>query len=367
MKRRLVLVSLIAIFLLSGCNNDFEKERLEQALKALRAGEYEESIAAYEEILEKEKKSEEAYLGLSNVYAEQQKMDEAINVLKEGIDIVKDKTKLLLELGKRYFATQDFRKAEEAWLDITDTKKDHLVAYRALVQLYQSQNEGDKASKLIETAVKENEENVKFHSLAANVHIKNEEMDKAITAIQNGLNLDINENALYESITYAYNNGYSQIASKGEEQIKADKKKSSGYMMAFYGHFLDGEFEKAIEAAEPIKKKMQDEALKVRLALSYHLTGKESTAKEMMDSIDLNDIENVNALSDILFYYQTIGELEKAISLGEEMLEKHKDEKLYWLLYDFTKDEKFLQKLGLLDWSHELSEEESLEIQTKGM
>ena len=152
------------------------------------------------------------------------------------------------------------------------------------------------------------------------------------------------------------------MASDGEKRISEDKQKSSGYMMAFYGYYLDGQYEKALEAVKPIQKKIENESLLVRLALCNQLGGEESAANKIMKNLDLNKIKNVTVFTEILYYYRTIGDTEKAVSVGNEILSNYQDEQIYWVLYDFTKDEKYLKELGLLKWSHELKKGDSLEI-----
>ena len=365
MKKVIYLTFLLLAVLLAGCSNEFEKEKLAEAGEFFETKNYDQAIEAYEQVLEKNKKNEKAYLGLSNVYVAQEKNDRAIAILKEGIEVVKQKQKrdLLLELGHRYVDAEDYAMAEEIWFSILSNESDDIETYNALFSMYRSQDEKGKAFDLMEAAMGVNEKNARIYAMVANEFLEYEELDRAIAAIQTGLDIDHNEMALYSALTTAHRSGgYEDMAEDGEERIFEDSQKSSGYMMAFYGHYIDGQYEKALKAVKPILKKIENESLLVRVALCNQLSGEESVANKIMKDFDLGSIKNVTAYTDILYYYHTIGDTEKAVSVGNEILKNYRDEKIYWVLYDFTKDEKYLKELGLLKWSHDLKKGDSLEV-----
>ena len=165
MKKVIYLTLLLLAVLLSGCSNEFEKEKLTEASGYLETKNYDQAIEAYVQVLEKNIKSEKAYLGLSNVYVQQERNDQAIEILKEGMEHVKQKKELQLELGHRYVDSDDYAMAEETWLAILNNEKDDIQTYNALLSMYRSQEEKEKAMDLLEAAMAVNEKNARIYAL----------------------------------------------------------------------------------------------------------------------------------------------------------------------------------------------------------
>ncbi|MED3571314.1 DUF3298 domain-containing protein [Cytobacillus praedii] len=275
----------------------------------------------------------------------------------------KEFEKDMLAEATKYTNANKWNQAEEAYQEILKKNKKSEKAYVGLSNVYIKQGKQSEAIDLMKTAIKENKTNAAIYSVAANVFLENNERGLAIAAIQKGLDIDMNEGKLYSVLKAAYDSlGNDTMATDGEKRISIGHKNPSGYIMAFFGYFEEGKAEKALEIIKPFQKKITNERLLVRLALSYQMSGKESAANEIMEAIELDTIKSVTTLTDILFYYHTIGKTDTAVSIGKEMLKKHKNNQLFWTMYQFTKDDIYLKELGLVKWDHALQKGDNIEV-----
>ncbi|WP_078553917.1 DUF3298 domain-containing protein [Alkalihalobacterium alkalicellulosilyticum] len=198
------------------------------------------------------------------------------------------------------------------------------------------------------------------------IYIYKEEVSKGIETIIKGLEKDFNEASLYGSLTYAAQLGYDSIIEDGENLLKEDAKNEAGIMLSFYGHYMNGRYVLASEAIKPLANKVEEDFLRLRIALMYALNGSLKDAEQMIKKISIEKAD-VRLLTEMLHYYKIIGETEKALEVGDEVLQFHSFDELYWVLYDFSNDDSYLQELGYLHWTYQSETDITLAgISTRG-
>ncbi|MDQ0243736.1 tetratricopeptide (TPR) repeat protein [Bacillus fengqiuensis] len=359
--RRAILILLAVLVAATGCSSQ-ETAMLEQADSYILKADYQKAKTIYETILSKNKKSADAYLALADLYEKEKNYDKAADVLKEGISSVKKPEELKKSLAYLYYFNEKYSQSEREWKGILDSSL-YADAYQGLADVYEMQDETGKLFNLAEEAMEAYPKDARMYALAANIYGENEEMEEAADALAKGLEADVNNQELYDSIDRLHSRGWEDIEEEGEDLLQEDKKSKAGMIFVFYGRFFEEDYEAALEAIRPLGNKIKNNHVRIMAAIAFHMSGNEKQAEKIISAKNIKKISDLSTLYELVYFYETIGEENKAIAMSEKIAGTHDHaHRLYWWLYKKTNDEAYLKDAGLIRWKAETEEEDNLVI-----
>ncbi|MCL7749197.1 tetratricopeptide repeat protein [Halalkalibacter alkaliphilus] len=139
--KKFFFLKLILVFMVA-CSQMTTAEQVDEKLKLgnkyLLEENYEEAILAYEEAIEIDPRSVDAYLGLVDIYIALEEDDLIVTTLKDGIDSVEETNVLREELADHYVDREMLSEAIDVYLEIVDSDLDNRAAIDEVIDLYQA-------------------------------------------------------------------------------------------------------------------------------------------------------------------------------------------------------------------------------------
>ena len=116
---------------------------LGEAKALFRRGDFDGAIQKYQQILQENQKSPDAYAGLTRVYLKKKDVKQAYEIATKGLQAA-DASVLRVALGEVYFRQGEIHKAESEWVDVINSGHPDARAYfglarvRASISMYKS-------------------------------------------------------------------------------------------------------------------------------------------------------------------------------------------------------------------------------------
>ncbi len=155
-KKWVIFLTVFILSLLVACSQQTIAEQIEEKLnlgnKYLSENNYEEAVLAFEEAIEIDPMTTEAYIGLSQAYVFLGKYEEAEAALLKGIEVVDDPNALRDHLASHYQEREQYKQAEEIYLVMLEDGEVKVKAIDGLIFIYEHTGERQKLLDLLETA-----------------------------------------------------------------------------------------------------------------------------------------------------------------------------------------------------------------------
>ena len=261
--KRVLLILLAAAFVCTACSKKAEapasenrqvNEQMELGEKYLNERDYEKAIEAFTKCIELDAKNTEAYLRLSEIYLDRDRLEDALEILERGYGNTKDETlkvqysEICLELAYRYYDDEEYDSAIEAFEKAIDADETNVDAYLGLHELYLLLEEYGSADEVLERGCAatgdENMIETRFSSLfeIGNQLIEEENYEDAIPCL--------------------------------EKIMEAGRGNDSTILSLAAAYSAMDESEKAVELLEGVENK-EDEAVKRALAIAKAKLGEQ--------------------------------------------------------------------------------------------
>lgn len=110
-----IVIICISIFLLSGCAKEaeYKKGNYEIGLKQVEENKYSEGLVSFKKSINENPKLTDSYIQAAKILEKKGQLDEAINILTNGIGFSDNDEIIFSELGEIYFLKSDFNKSLE--------------------------------------------------------------------------------------------------------------------------------------------------------------------------------------------------------------------------------------------------------------
>ncbi|OFX43584.1 MAG: hypothetical protein A2046_01530 [Bacteroidetes bacterium GWA2_30_7] len=169
------------MFLLTDSNSLYNA-----AMCATLAKKYDKAVKYYEKLIEIKYGGSDIYLNLSDLYKTQNNIDNALNILKSGIEkFPNNSTTLVNQLINLYLDSNKKAEAKELLENIVSKGTNESSYYVVLASLYNPENEFDKVSELYKKAIELNNadynSNYQMGALWYNKAIKQNEYVNTLT------------------------------------------------------------------------------------------------------------------------------------------------------------------------------------------
>lgn len=131
-------------------------EQMELGEKYLRERDYESAIEAFSRCIELDPEKTDAYLMLSEIYMDQDRLQDALDILQKGYDSTNDQSlmekygEICLELAYQYYDDEEFDSAIEAFENAISADPSNVDAYTGLYELYLYLDEYESADEVLE-------------------------------------------------------------------------------------------------------------------------------------------------------------------------------------------------------------------------
>lgn len=345
----------LLLSILTGCSKPIEAKSIEEKLalanKYVLDQKYDEAILTFQEIIKIDPKLIKPYVGIAHVYILEGKPDPAEKTLQDAIKVVDDKNSIQIGLGNIYLVEQKYDQAEKSFLAIIGKDPKYQDAYEGLVQVYEAQTKVDKVIDILNQAIKNNPSNPKNYSLIATAYFQKGDKAKALDMIKTSLKMDTVENYdAIDALGNIYGQDWANLIFEGDKLLSANSQDKVGALFKFYGLFNSGEYQKALEIYQTDQDYFRNGRLKVDVALSFYRMGSKDKAKSIINTLNLDNIENESYLIDLINYFKETGDKDKAIQLAKKgLLFDRKLTDFYHLLYQLTGDQKYSAWLKIFE------------------
>jgi tetratricopeptide (TPR) repeat protein/predicted aspartyl protease len=125
---------------------------LGEALRLYRTGKFEDAASKYEDALQQEPKSAEAYAGLTRCYLKEGKVQEAYQVAIHGTKVAPDSQAAHVVLGEVYFRQGKMHDAEQEFLRVVNSVAPEPRAYLGLARVSAAISMYARAQQMVEKA-----------------------------------------------------------------------------------------------------------------------------------------------------------------------------------------------------------------------
>ncbi len=157
-----IMIILAGVFIMGGCSPSREKgqkpekelsaqEKLIQADKYKKEGNFETAKEAYQQVIEENPESWVAYTELAGIYAQEEKFEEAKNLVLQALEYNQQNYIAWFILGGCYYELGDLEKAEQSFIQSMSIQasEDALRGLIGLVGGYVNREEYPKAENLL--------------------------------------------------------------------------------------------------------------------------------------------------------------------------------------------------------------------------
>ncbi|HTD21545.1 MAG TPA: aspartyl protease family protein [Terriglobales bacterium] len=125
---------------------------LGDALRLYRTGKFEDAASKYEDALQQEPKSAEAYAGLTRCYLKEGKVQEAYEVAIHGTKVAQDSREAHVVLGEVYFRQGRMHDGEQEFLSVVNSATPEPRAYLGLARVSAAISMYARAKQMLEKA-----------------------------------------------------------------------------------------------------------------------------------------------------------------------------------------------------------------------
>lgn len=357
------------------------------------------AVESYQQALQKAPQNEEAYNLLAREYMAQGKVKEAIQILKELINVNPSSVSAYFYLGSIYATSlKDYDRALKAYEEVLNIDPDNPKIMEIISEIYLVRKDLKKAQTYLKQLIDQDPSDLNNRIRVALLYYELKEVDRAIDEFEAILNIHPGADKILYYLGLLYeerketekaHSYYGQIPFTSEffnESIirrvlllKNDNKldaavdlvyallKKKSTTVEFYDllssiYLSQNNYGKALEILKlGLQKKPKEERLMVSLAIVYEKMGDSQKSLEKMQEILKINPQNTTALNYVGYTYAERGEnLEEALTLIQRALALKPDDgfiidSLGWVFYQKGHYEKARE---LLKQADKLSPEE---------
>ncbi|MCL7748024.1 tetratricopeptide repeat protein [Halalkalibacter alkaliphilus] len=364
MKRLWYVVAALLIFI-GGCSKQVSSEMIQEKLalgtKYLLEENYEEALLVYQDIIEIDKKVEEAYKGISNIFVIQGNPAEAETIIEEGIKAVDDKNSLRVHLAEVYEVQEKNEEAIELYQEIIDEDSRYLQAYIGLSNLYYSNDDVADMIAVLEEAINQDPENPAPYLLVAEAYESIGDRESAISYIKDAHSLDPSYYLGYEIIEQLFNGNWEELARLGDSVLAEGM--AAGAIWKQIAKFHLEQYEEVVAIFEDVEVVQGNVKAITLTALAELKLDHAEKATELLAGLNIGEIEDITVLKDLVQFYQEAEETDLAVELAEKALIIDETAYSFYLyLFELTDDEMYIEQLSAVTKVENLLYKEAPEI-----
>lgn len=303
MQKSLALTLILCTMLLVACDGgagaEKATEKLELAVKYLSENNFEQAILAYQEVITIDPKNTQAYQGLSMVYALQDNLEQAKQVLQDGLEQVTGAGSLKLAMAGLLADVGEKEQAITIYQQLTGSDEIYLPAYRAYTKLLLKQGQYQEAITLLEKAAAADTAPYQIYNLLAETHLGNGDEAQTLVAIEQSLAAEPNQSAAYDLLNQIFRDRPEELLAWGEQQQELTGqlvKLTALYRQEQYQE-LTGQYQ---QLPETIKANHKAKILAVQ---AYLQLDQKDHALELLTQIDTKELNNAALLAGIAGCY----------------------------------------------------------------
>ncbi|MCL7748023.1 tetratricopeptide repeat protein [Halalkalibacter alkaliphilus] len=336
-----------SILLLAACRSVASSEEIQDKLalgaKYLLEENYEEAILAYEELIKIDQNVTEAYKGISRAYALKGDFTQSEDILHKGIEAVDQDHELRNQLAEVFKVQEKYEEAKQVYITLIETDHDR-SAYQGLADLYVKQDDIEGLVSFFEDEENFGGDHAARYVTLADIHMNVGDVEQARKYSKQALEFNPNNNEVFTSIDAAYGGMWWELVSEGESLLDRNDDQL-GNLLRLYGLYKLEYFDELIEIFENVEG-IENKMVRSITALAYQYTDQPEKAKEMIESLDLDEGDHLLLLNKLIAYYEAVENVEKAIEIAEDvLLKKPHVYSVYLHLYGLTGDELYYQQL----------------------
>ena len=320
----LILTLLLSVLTTTGCfgrrETDTALEKLELAIKYLSEDNFEQAILAFHAVLEIDPRNVQAYTGLAGAYVLQGEPEKAQQILAQGLAEVEaeEQPKLKLSLAGVLLDTGETAQAEEILKELTQVTPLNLPAHRAYKNMLLQQNRSAEALQLLITATEKDDVPHQIYTMLAEIHLRNNDKQKALAAIQQSLAINPEQATAYQQLAEIFQNEPSNLIAWGREQ----NEQHLSELAELIANYIKGNYTVITNNFPQLAEKTRTNSwATIILAKAYLELGENEQALQVLNTINTAQITCAALLAEIATHYFALGETEKATQLAEKGIE----------------------------------------------
>jgi tetratricopeptide (TPR) repeat protein len=318
---------------------DLSPDNLDANLKVaqfyLLSRKQDESRKRIDHILVKDPNYHEALVLLANLELTEKKFDEALEVLGKIGGKVDESDALLNLKGRIYAAQQQWDAAEEAFQRAISVNGANFVNYQALLFLYESKKEKEKAKNLLDEIIKKFPDEVQAHLLLAGYYRSEGSMEQAGEELKKVIAIDPENPQFRMQLADFYRkNGNSAGAEEVLVKARSDIKQNPDITSSLATLYFDqAQFVKAQMILDELEAENPGHGgAKLLKARFLQKDGKVRDGLVILQSLN----RDFPSWADPFFYlgiaHYSLGEIELAKSAVAEAIQKNKSDSRYHTL-----------------------------------
>ena len=283
-----------------------------------------------------------ALLSLSTVYYKKGEYDNAIEYLKEMIEIFQGNVKLYHKLSAvygllsiAYAQKKEYDNAIKYLEKAIEINPEDSKAYSTLGDVYLEKGEYGNAIKYLEKAIEINPKDAHSYCSLAKVYLQKKEYDKSVMYLEKAIEINPKDSEVYSVFGYVYlqKKEYNNTIKYWKKVIEINPKDSNTYVLIGVIYILKGEYNKAIEKlTETIKIDTENAYAYSALGDVYLEKGEYGNAiKYLEKAIEINP-EGTHSYCSLAEVYLQKKEYDNAIKYLEKAIEINPENINYYCL-----------------------------------
>lgn len=319
-----VLAVLVTLMLLaSGCSKPAATgaaagAKLEVAVKYLAEAQYDQAVLAYQEVIKIDPRINLAYIGLSTALAMQDKTQDSLQALVDGLKSLPEDAGLQLVLAGAYASRGDKAKAEASYKKSIAGTSVNLTAYRAYSSWLISEGRAGEALELLEKAAADNSRLYALQNLLALANDSAGKNMDAIAAAAAGIDKQPSQVEAYRCMETFYGSNGTRLLAAAEQYLQQGRE-ALGSPLKLSALVKLNRNDEAVQYYLTLSQAVQGQGYNRLLASrAYVKLGQADQGKAVLGSIDINAVADAGLLGELAEWFLENGDMEKARAAAQQ-------------------------------------------------